>query len=73
MSCGKVEWSKAVRDRDGKCQECGKTTDLHAHHIKPKSTHPELALVLENGKTLLKRIADLEKEVAILRTQAGKH
>jgi predicted nucleic-acid-binding Zn-ribbon protein len=45
-------WSNAVRERDGKCLKCGKTEDLHAHHIKPKATHPELILDVKNGKTL---------------------
>lgn len=47
-----AEWSKAVKERDGKCMECGREEDLHAHHIKPKSTHPELKLDIENGITL---------------------
>lgn len=46
------QWSRDVRARDGKCLECGRTEDLHAHHIKPKSSHPELILELSNGKTL---------------------
>ena len=32
--------------------DCGSTDDLHAHHIKPRATHPELILDLENGRTL---------------------
>jgi len=47
-----AEWSLAVRTRDGKCMSCGDLNNLHAHHILPKSTHPELALDVENGKTL---------------------
>jgi hypothetical protein len=89
-----TDWAKAVKARDGKCQYCGKTTDLHAHHIKPKSTHPALKYELNNGmtlcyachkvehelhrpvrirsgmpqrRTLLKRLAELEKEVTGLR------
>lgn len=52
MSFGLVEWSKAVRARDGKCVRCGSTDSLHAHHIKRKSEHPELALEVSNGETL---------------------
>lgn len=26
----------------GKCQECGSTNNLHGHHIKSRSAHPEL-------------------------------
>lgn len=47
------EWSLAVRARDGhKCVDCGKTGKLHAHHVKPWKTHPELRFDVENGKTL---------------------
>lgn len=47
-----AEWSRAVRARDGRCMLCGSTDSLHAHHILPKATHPELMLCVENGKTL---------------------
>lgn len=47
-----AEWSKAVKDRDGKCMECGELDGLHAHHVLPKSTHPELKLDVSNGRTL---------------------
>ena len=43
------EWSVQVRERDGECVDCGSTENLHAHHIKPKSEHPELAYDVENG------------------------
>jgi len=46
-------WSRQIRERDEHtCQECGVIERLHAHHIKPKSKHPELALDLDNGITL---------------------
>lgn len=45
-------WADAVKARDGKCLDCGSVKDLHAHHVKPKSTHPELSLDVSNGKTL---------------------
>lgn len=48
-------WSRMVKERDGKCVRCGRTDDLHAHHIQPKATHPELRLDLENGETLCYR------------------
>lgn len=48
-----VMWSRAVRVRDGhKCVECGAVGRLHAHHIKPWKTHPELRFEISNGKTL---------------------
>lgn len=56
------DWSRDVKVRDGKCMECSRTEDLHAHHIKPKSTHPELKLDLDNGKTLCYRCHKAEHE-----------
>src|SRR6185295_2701903 len=47
-----VQWANAVKARDGKCMQCGALEGLHAHHIKPQATHPELRYVLENGLTL---------------------
>ena len=46
------EWSAAVKERDGKCMECGSLEHLHAHHVQPRSLFPELKLSLENGRTL---------------------
>lgn len=46
------EWSKAVRARDGQCVECGSQKRLHAHHVKPWKTHPELRFDVSNGITL---------------------
>jgi hypothetical protein len=51
-----------VRARDGKCVECGTADDLHAHHIKPKHSHPELKLDPNNGKTLCYRCHKREHE-----------
>lgn len=46
-------WSLAVRERDGnKCVECDAVGKLHAHHIKPWKSHPELRHDVSNGKTL---------------------
>ena len=52
-------WRRQVFDRDNyTCQECGdrcgngKAVELHADHIKPFSTHPELRLEISNGRTL---------------------
>lgn len=47
-------WRAAVFQRDGyKCQHCGvKGGRLNADHIKPFSTHPELRLCVDNGRTL---------------------
>lgn len=46
-------WSLAVRERDGfKCVECGATGRLHAHHMKPWKSSPELRFDVANGKTL---------------------
>lgn len=47
------QWTRAVRRRDGDaCRACGQTIPLHAHHIRPRNTYPELALELDNGITL---------------------
>lgn len=50
------EWRKAVYERDNytcvECYERGNGKNLNADHIKPYSTHPELALDLDNGRTL---------------------
>lgn len=56
------EWADSVKGRDGKCLECGSVEDLHAHHVKPKATHPELILDVENGKTLCYRCHKREHE-----------
>lgn len=45
-------WSAQVKARDGKCLDCGSVENLHAHHVLPKSTHPELKLDVSNGRTL---------------------
>lgn len=47
-------WARAVISRDGgKCQRCGRgDIELHAHHIKPYETHPELRWEISNGLTL---------------------
>ncbi len=46
------EWSVFVRSRDGRCTFCGKDSDLHAHHVKPKSLYPDLKFDTDNGVTL---------------------
>ena len=46
-------WAREVKARDGyKCQDCGSTEDLEAHHIKPWSECEELRLDVSNGITL---------------------
>lgn len=32
----------------GMCEVCGSTDELHAHHIKPWASHPDLRLDLDN-------------------------
>lgn len=51
-------WRFDVMSRDRfTCQECGddRGGNLHAHHIKPFATHPELRLDVSNGITLCER------------------
>jgi len=56
-------WRREILKRDdfkcvecgleqGKCDHCGQSVFLHAHHIKPVSTHPELRFTLSNGMTV---------------------
>lgn len=46
-------WIKAVLTRDGfRCQHCGSTRHLHAHHIVPFSENQFLGLDVGNGITL---------------------
>ena len=52
MSTKLFLWSRAVKDRDGRCMKCGSIENLHAHHIKPKSIYPDLILDIDNGLTL---------------------
>lgn len=51
-----INWQTAVFKRDNyTCQECFKQKrgkKIHAHHIKPKETYPELMYVVDNGQTL---------------------
>jgi hypothetical protein len=43
------EWAQIVKERDGHCVDCGSAENLHAHHVKRKSQHPELSLDVDNG------------------------
>jgi len=49
-----VAWAKRVKERDGCCQKCSSTEDLHAHHLIPKALMPQNAYVVANGITLCK-------------------
>lgn len=49
-----IVWRDAVRRINNyTCQECGvRGGNLHVHHIKPFSTHPEIRMAIDNGTTL---------------------
>jgi len=49
-----IEWSGAVKDRDGYiCQGCGFCGgEVIAHHIKAILDEPDLVLDIDNGQTL---------------------
>lgn len=44
-------WSKEVR-KEGKCQICGSTNHVQAHHILPRERYPEHKLNPMNGVAL---------------------
>lgn len=48
------KWRNTVVERDGKCDICGSTKKLEAHHIKKYEPYPELRYELSNGITLCK-------------------
>jgi hypothetical protein len=48
-----VQWSLDVRS-GGKCEVCGRTEFLDAHHILPKERYKEYMTVRENGVCLCK-------------------
>jgi hypothetical protein len=70
-----AEWRSAVLDRDAwACQHCGQSAGikLHAHHIAPWASNPDLRFEVSNGLTLcwpchtqehrrLRRLANLLK------------
>jgi 5-methylcytosine-specific restriction endonuclease McrA len=47
---------KALEMNDGRCECCGRSKHdgavMHVDHIKPRKTHPELALTLKNLQVL---------------------
>jgi hypothetical protein len=68
-------WRERVLKRDSYvCQwaDCKSKIALHAHHIKYKSTHPELALDIDNGITLCrKHHAEIHKSDEIFSASNG--
>jgi len=45
-------WMQNVKKRDKQCMICGRTKELHAHHILPNALLPHLSLEILNGITL---------------------
>lgn len=55
-------WRAAVLERDGhKCQKCGATKPLEAHHIMPYSVRPDMAGDVSNGITLCRLCHNVER------------
>ena len=56
LSTEYAEWRQAVFSRDNwTCTHCGRRGGyIEADHIKPFSTHPDLRLDINNGRTLCK-------------------
>jgi len=49
------KWRSFVLERDNyTCTDCNSTSNLHVHHIKYWSTHPELRYDVDNGVVLCK-------------------
>lgn len=47
------EWADTVKQKAGyKCEICGSTANLVAHHIEPVKTHPHLQADIDNGVCL---------------------
>ena len=54
------DWSKLVLERDNhKCQKCGSTEKLEAHHIWPQGAYENLRYLLRNGITLCRSCHDV--------------
>ena len=73
-----VQWANAIRKLCGnQCLRCGTDRFVEAHHIAPKSTHPELRFDLQNGIALCSTCHDGANNPnavhAILRTDPAKY
>ena len=54
------DWSMLVLERDSyKCQKCGNTERLEAHHIWPQGAYANLRYLLRNGTTLCRPCHDI--------------
>ena len=55
-----AEWRGSIFRRDGfRCRCCGAKKPLHAHHIKPFATFPELRFEVDNGVTFCQTCHDV--------------
>lgn len=46
-------WRREIVRRDGnKCVACGSTEDIHAHHLRSYTLHPEIRYEMSNGVTV---------------------
>lgn len=51
---GLKSWASRAKRKTPYCEDCGTKEELHAHHVKPKSIYPDLALDDNNVKILCK-------------------
>jgi hypothetical protein len=47
-----IKWKKEVVNKHGKCVICNCEDDLHAHHIRDASHHPDIKFDVKNGVAL---------------------
>lgn len=68
------DWSLNVRERDGKCMNCGTVEDLQSHHIIPWNSDKTQRLNIDNGITYCRKCHNsIEKKGFIPWISGKKH